>query len=99
MIYVWIAMAVALIVSGYVGARRAQRLNGMTRENRRHQTIAHTPVLEDMVRPTTGFFRKSRHRDADVVADVVEDAQDHPNGAYLEEFDMLDPHHHEPEQT
>ena len=42
MIYLWIPIAVALIVSGYVGARRAQRRNGMTRENRRHQTIAQT---------------------------------------------------------
>jgi len=99
MIYVWITIVDALIVSGYVGARRSQRLNRMTRGFRRHQTIAHTPVLQDIVRPTTGFSLRSRNRDADVVADDVEDAQDHPNGAYLEEFDMLDPHHHQLEQT
>ncbi len=86
------------IVAGYFQSRYAKGIGGRTRSVRRAESIAQTPFLQDMVEqhgnPTDALNFLAAHR----IADVVDKAVDHPNGANMDEFDMLDPHYKKPEQ-
>jgi len=89
--FVIVALALAMALA-FFQSRWAKGQGGQTRSVRRAETIAKTPMLQDMAQPKGGPLDALNYRDAHLIADVAAGAMDHPDGAY-EPLDMLDPNY------